>query len=113
MVNIAKKKVNNVESEENTFTVSDINKIIHEPARLLIVSLLYVVEELNFLFLKRQSNLTDGNLSSHLSKLENQGYVKVEKLFKGKKPETRLSLTEEGRTAFENYRKKMSQVLNP
>ena len=114
MVNIAKKKMSKIDSEEESIiSVSDIDKTIHEPARLLIISLLYVVEELNFLFLKRQTNLTDGNLSSHLSKLESKGYVNVKKLFKGKKPETRLSLTDEGRKAFEIYRKKMAQFLNP
>jgi DNA-binding MarR family transcriptional regulator len=110
---IANKKSEPSENGEKIFTVSDINRIIHEPARLLIVSLLYVVEESDFVFLRTQTNLTDGNLSSHLSKLENEGYVNAEKLHKGKKTQTRLSLTEAGRKAFENYRKKMSEVLNP
>ena len=110
---IANKKLKPEENDEEIFTVSDINKIIHEPARLLIVSLLYVVEESDFIFLRTQTKLTDGNLSSHISRLENEGYVNVEKIPKGKKTQTRLSLTDAGRKAFENYRKKISQVLNP
>ena len=110
---IANKKSETAGNSDDAFTISDINKIIHEPARLLIVSLLYVVEESDFIFLRGQTKLTDGNLSSHISKLENEGYVNVRKLIKGKKSQTRLSLTDEGRKAFENYRKKMAQVLNP
>ncbi len=59
----------------------------------------------------RQTGLTWGNLSSHLSKLEAAGYVEIEKGFKGKKPHTMLRLTDEGRTAFDSYRRNMRQVL--
>ena len=90
---------------------TEIDKLIHEPARLLIMSFLYVVEEADFVFLKHQTNLTDGNLFSHLGKLEDANYVNVEKITKGKKSQTLYSLTKEGRVAFDNYRKKMSQVL--
>ena len=92
--------------------VSDIDKIIHEPARLLIMSLLYVVEKADFQFLKIQTKLTDGNLSSHISKLEDAGYVFVEKKFKGKKPMTDLSLTEDGRAAYTRYREEMEKIFN-
>lgn len=77
----------------------------------MIISFLYVIEEADFVFLKRQTDLTDGNLFSHLGKLEDAGYVNVEKKVKAKKSQTLYSLTKEGRIAFENYRKKMSQVL--
>jgi DNA-binding MarR family transcriptional regulator len=83
----------------------------------MIISLLYVLESANFLFLKRQipksgeKTITDGNLSAHLSKLEEAGYVNIEKKIKGKKTETILSLTKEGREAFDEYRKKMSKLL--
>ncbi len=56
--------------------------------------------------------LTWGNLSSHLSKLENAGYIVIEKEFLGKKPHTMLHLTDDGRAAFEEYRKNMKQVLD-
>ena len=106
---MAKKKT---ESEDIIQPLSDIDKIIHEPARLMIMSYLYVVESADFVFLRNQTNLTDGNLSSHLSKLESAGYVDIEKKFKGKKPQTMLKLSIKGREAFELYRKKMEQVLS-
>lgn len=89
-----------------------IDKLIHEPARLMIMAYLYVVESADFVFLVRQTGLTWGNLSAHLSKLEAAGYVVIEKEFVGKKPHTMLHLTEEGRTAFQAYRQSMKQVLD-
>ncbi|MFQ6087918.1 MAG: winged helix-turn-helix domain-containing protein [Candidatus Methanofastidiosia archaeon] len=93
-------------------SVTDINRTIHEPTRFMIMAYLHVVESADFLFLQRQTGLTSGNLSSHLSKLEAAGYVKIEKEFLGKKPHTMLSLTKEGRAAFRKYRQSMKQVLN-
>ena len=90
----------------------DIDKLIHEPARLMIMSYLYVVESADFVFLRNQTRLTDGNLSSHLSRLESAEYVDIEKKFKGKKPQTLLKLSKKGREAFDFYRKKMEQVLS-
>ncbi len=89
----------------------EIDKLIHEPARLSIMSTLFVVESGDFLFMMRQTGLTFGNLSSHLSKLEAAGYVRIVKEFKGKKPHTTLFLTKEGRDAFQAYRKSMTQML--
>ena len=88
-----------------------IDKLIHEPARYLIMAHLYVVESADFLFLKNQTGLTDGNLSSHLSKLEKGGYVSVKKEFIGKKPHTMLSLSTKGKKAFEDYRENMKEML--
>jgi DNA-binding transcriptional ArsR family regulator len=105
---LTKKKA---ESDGIIQPLSDIDKIIHEPARLMIMSYLYVVESADFVFLRNQTGLTDGNLSSHLSKLESAGYVDVQKRFKGKKPQTMLKLSTKGREAFELYRRKMEQVL--
>ena len=85
--------------------------MIHEPARLLLMANLYVVESADFLFLMRQTGMTFGNLSSHMSKLEAAGYLDVEKEFVGKKPNTKLSLTSMGRQAFEIYRKNMQQLF--
>jgi DNA-binding transcriptional ArsR family regulator len=93
-------------------TIGQIDRLVHEPARLMIMALLYVVESADFTFLMSQTGLTWGNLSSHLSKLEEAGYVEVEKEFKGKKPHTMLHLTEEGRAAFRDYRRSMKQVLD-
>ena len=60
----------------------------------------------------RQTGLTWGNISSHVSKLEDAGYVEVKKDFVEKKPRTTLTLTPEGRRAFENYREAIKEVLN-
>ena len=89
-----------------------IDRLIHEPARFLIMANLYVVESADFLFLTRQTGLTRGNLSSHMSKLEAAGYLEIEKEFLNKKPHTMLKLTGEGRGAFENYRENMKKVLD-
>ena len=92
--------------------VSAVDKLIHEPARLNIMAHLYVVESADFLFLMRQTSLTFGNLSSHMSKLESAGYIEIKKEFIGKKPHTMIFLTEQGRVAFEEYRKKMKQFFD-
>jgi DNA-binding MarR family transcriptional regulator len=89
----------------------DIDRVVHEPARLLILSYLYVVESADFLFLLRQTNLTKGNLSSHLMKLEKAGYVVIEKKFVNKIPRTLLSLTKEGRKAFHEYSQRMKKIF--
>ncbi len=91
--------------------LANLDRLIHEPARLMLMAYLYVVEAADFLFLVRQTGLTLGNLSSHMSKLEAAGYIEVEKKFVGKKPHTMLRLTPEGRTAFETYRSSMEQVF--
>jgi len=89
-----------------------IDRLIHEPARFNIMANLYVVESADFLFLMRQTGLTKGNLSSHMSKLEAAGYIEVEKEFVGKKPHTMLSLSDEGRKAFQVYRENMKKLLD-
>jgi DNA-binding transcriptional ArsR family regulator len=89
-----------------------IDRLIHEPARLSIVAHLSVVECADFLFLLRQTGLTKGNLSSHLSRLEEAGYVAVEKQFVEKVPRTLLRLTGRGREAFRSYRRQMKRVLD-
>ena len=92
-------------------SISKIDKVIHEPARLRVMAYLFVVESADFLFLQRQTGLTWGNLSSHLSKLEAAGYVTIEKEFLDKKPHTTLHLTDKGRTAFQTYRQSIKQVF--
>jgi len=91
---------------------NSINKLIHEPARLNIMTRLYVVESADFLFMMRQTGLTFGNLSAHMGKLEKVGYIEIIKEFVGKKPHTMLKLTEKGRRSFDEYRKKMKQFFN-
>jgi DNA-binding MarR family transcriptional regulator len=92
--------------------IANLDRLIHEPARLMILAVLYVVESADFTFLMRQTGLTWGNLSSHMSKLEEAGYIEVEKTFKGRRPNTMLRLTEEGRSAFRDYRHSLKQVLD-
>ena len=92
--------------------LEEIDRLIHEPARLTILAHLFVVESADFLFLKHQTGLTWGNLSSHIGKLEAAGYVKIEKQFIDKKPHTTLYLTNEGRDAFKGYMQKMKQVID-
>ena len=104
------KDKNNIRDEIHT--PNSIDKLIHEPARLNIMTRLYVVESADFLFMMRQTGLTFGNLSAHMSKLEEAGYIDIIKEFVGKKPHTMLKLTEKGRRAFDEYRKKMKQFFN-
>ena len=91
--------------------IKEIDKLIHEPVRLLLLAHLYVVESADFLYLMKQLGLTFGNLSSHMSKLEEAGYIAVEKEFVEKKPVTRLSLTDSGRVAFVDYRGRMRHLF--
>jgi len=89
-----------------------IDRLIHEPSRLNIMAHLYVVDSADFLFLVKQTGMTWGNLSVHISKLAAAGYLEVKKEFLGRKPHTVVSLTPDGRAAFDNYRRNMQQTLD-
>jgi DNA-binding MarR family transcriptional regulator len=89
----------------------NLDRIIHEPGRLMILAILNAVGEADFLFLIQQTDLTRGNLSSHTTKLENAGYIEIEKSFNEKVPRTVYRLTSSGRTALSNYRDRMGDVL--
>jgi DNA-binding transcriptional ArsR family regulator len=91
--------------------LSGLDRIIHEPARLVLVALLSAVESADFLYLLKESELTKGNLSVHLSKLEDAGYVEAEKTFRGKIPHTEYRLTSKGKAAFEQYRKSLGSIF--
>lgn len=91
--------------------LTELDKLIHEPARLMIVSILSAVEEADFIYLMHETGLTRGNLSSHLSKLEDAGYIKVQKTFRGKVPQTLLRLTGTGQSAFNTYRTQLKQLV--
>ena len=88
-----------------------VDRLIHEPARLVLVANLYVVEEADFRYLTNQSGLTAGNISFHMAKLEDGNYVEVEKTFAGRRPRTIYRLTPEGRAAFERYRRVMGTLI--
>ena len=92
-------------------TPGDIDQAIHAPARLIMMTYLFVVESADFLFLMRMTGLTWGNLSTHLSKLEEAGYVAIEKTYQGKKPLTVARMTDVGREAFRAYKKNMQRLL--
>jgi DNA-binding MarR family transcriptional regulator len=91
--------------------LGEVDRLVHEPARLMILMVLYSVEAADFTFLTNLTLLTDGNLSSHLSKLEGAGYVEIEKGYAGKKPRTTLRLTSAGREAVDAYRSTMGKAL--
>ena len=102
---------NKSNSAYNSPPPGEIDKVIHEPARLIIMANLYVLQSADFTFLMNQTGLTWGNLSSHLTKLEKATYIDVEKTFVGKRPYTLLKLTKNGRSAFQAYRQKMRQLF--
>jgi DNA-binding transcriptional ArsR family regulator len=93
--------------------LSLLDRVIHEPARLMIMTILFAVKEADFVSLQRECGLTQGNLSSHLSKLEEVGYLTIMKTFKGKYPLTICQLTPKGREAFDGYSTKMRFVTDP
>ena len=90
--------------------ISSVDRVLHEPARLLLAALLYAVEGADFLYLLNESGMTKGNLSSHLGKLEEAGYVEIAKSFRGKIPHTLVRLTEKGRSAFDEYRAQLRTI---
>lgn len=92
--------------------LAELDRVVHSPARLMVMTHLYVVESADFIFLQRFTGLTWGNLGSHLAKLEEAGYVEIEKAIVGKKPHTMIRLTEEGRAAFRDYKKNLQGVLD-
>jgi DNA-binding MarR family transcriptional regulator len=91
--------------------IADLDRLIHEPARLMIAATLFLVKEADFRYLQDQTDLTKGNLSSHLAKLEEAGYVAIEKTYRGKIPTTVCSLTKKGRASFRAYETAMRGAL--
>lgn len=92
--------------------LADIDRVIHTPARLMVMTYLYAVESADFIFLINLTGLTWGNLSSHLGKLEAAAYIEIVKTFRGKRAHTIIKLTELGRVAFCSYKGSMQQTLN-
>lgn len=90
-----------------------LDPVIHSQVRLAVMSVLISVKQADFHFLKTATETTDGNLSTHLSKLEEAKYISVKKTFRGKKPLTTCSLTERGRTAFAKYLRALEDYLPP
>jgi DNA-binding MarR family transcriptional regulator len=83
--------------------LEDLDPLLHERGRLAITSVLAAVDQLTFTELRDQLGMTDGNLSVHLQKLEEKGYVAINKQFVGRRPQTTCQLTPAGRRAFSRY----------
>lgn len=88
-----------------------LDRLIHEPARLSIMTNLFVVESANATYLLQQTGLTWGNLGSHLGRLEEAGYLSITKGFRGRQPETTISLSPKGRSALIEYRQRLLAAL--
>ena len=94
--------------------MAQLDNIIHQPVRLQIMSSLVTLEkdeQVNFSYLKKMLKLTDGNLGAHLNKLEEAGYIKLEKTFVAKKPCTFISPTGKGRDAFDEHIAALQEII--
>jgi len=94
--------------------MSELDNIIHQPVRLRIMSSLVTLEpdeQIDFIYLRDLLKLTDGNLGAHLTKLENAGYVSIEKTFVARKPRTFISVTGKGRDAFADHVAALKQII--
>ena len=104
--------MNNQKNNSNQdLVVPEFNRVIHEPSRLIILAHLYLVKNADLIHFKRKTKLSWGNLSSHASKLEETGLIKIEKKFRNNKPVTILEITNEGKKAFEEYKQMIKDVL--
>lgn len=92
-------------------SLTELDRLIHEPARMVIMTVLANVESADFLYLQRETALTKGNLSSHLGKLEEAGYIQIEKTYRGKIPLTLCRLTDTGQKAYREYRRKLREFV--
>jgi DNA-binding transcriptional ArsR family regulator len=87
-----------------------LDRLVHEPGRLAILTVLSSVSDADFLFVQRTTGLTKGNLSSHLAKLEEGGLVAIEKRFVRKKPNTRLTLTADGKRRIARHWEQLERL---
>lgn len=101
----------NEDINTDTANIEELDRIIHEPARLNIMLYLFVVENADFAYLLHKTGLSKGNLSVHLQKLEANGYLEIMKEFLNRKPHTMVRLTQRGRDAFTSYREKLLTML--
>ena len=86
--------------------MTSLNELIHQPVRLRIIAALVAMEEdaqVDFTYLRDLLDLTDGNLGAHLRKLEDAGYVRLDKTFIARKPRTYVAVTPNGRRAFADH----------
>ena len=92
-------------------SLAGVDRLIHEPSRTVILAILAAVESADFLYLQRETGLTKGNLSSHLAKMEEAGYVAIEKTYRGRIPLTLVRLTDAGAAAYKAYRARFKKFL--
>jgi DNA-binding MarR family transcriptional regulator len=90
--------------------INDLDRVIHEPARLAILTVLLACKQADFIFLQRATGLTNGNLSAHMSKLEAAELVEITKQFVGKKPQTLISLTASGRKQIDHHWRQLEKL---
>ena len=90
--------------------IGQVDRVLHEPNRMVVAALLYGVEGADYLYLLTETGMSKGNLTSHLAKLEEAEYVEITKSFRGKVPHTMLKLTPKGRKAFDEYRVKLKTI---
>jgi len=95
----------------NEFDYQQLDEVIHSRIRLAIMAFLISVDDAEFTYLRDKINTTDGNLSTHIKKLEEVGYIAVSKTFENRKPVTRYLLTSKGRKAFEMYVERLEKML--
>jgi DNA-binding MarR family transcriptional regulator len=99
------------EDIEEVEALAGVDRFIHEPARLVILALLSVVEKADFNYTLEQTGLSKGNLSVQMTKLEQAGYLTIEKTFVGRRPYTVMRISDTGRAAFEDYRNNVLGAL--
>ena len=92
---------------------NDLDPLIHSQLRLAIISILVASEKVEFIFLKEETKAAAGNISIQIKKLQDAGYVMVEKTFKNNYPNTMISITKKGIEAFENYVNNLNKYINP
>lgn len=90
--------------------LESLDRLVHEPARLVILTALSACESADFVFLQRMTGLTNGNLSAHLSRLQEAGLVSVQKRFVDRKPNTLIAITATGRRAAESHWAKLERL---
>jgi DNA-binding transcriptional ArsR family regulator len=96
---------------EDLKSLIDVDKLVHEPSRLMILTILISVEKADFVYLQRETGLTRGNLSVHLTKLSDAGYITIEKSFNGKVPQTICKISDVGKDAFRKYTEYLKKVV--
>ncbi|PKO05451.1 MAG: ArsR family transcriptional regulator [Chloroflexi bacterium HGW-Chloroflexi-3] len=93
-------------------SLKEVDRLIHEPSRSIILAILNVIPKADFLYLQRETDLTKGNLTIHLSKLEDAGYIQIEKTYLEKRLLTVCKITNKGRKAFKTYLEQLKQFID-